>query len=158
MEETPEPHAGPGQVRIRAEVASVNPVDWKFRAGYMAEYVPLEFPAIPGNDAAGTVDEIGEGVSGVSIGDPVFGTTMLGGTAEKVVLAAWAPIPDALTVEQAAGGVGQMAAQIAVAQGLTVIGTARDSNHDFLRSSGVVPTSYGSGLTLPGSAPTSSTA
>ena len=60
VEEAPEPRAGPGQVRIRAEAASVNPVDWKFGAGYMAECIPVEFPAIPGNDAAGAVDEVGD--------------------------------------------------------------------------------------------------
>lgn len=176
VEEAPEPHAGPGQVRIHAGAASVNPADWKFRAGYMAEFLPVEFPAIPGNDAAGVVDEVGEGVSGGSIGDPVFGVTMLGGTAENVVLTAWAPTPDALTVEQAAGaafagvvatraleilglrrsqtlliegaagGVGQMAAQLAVSRGLTVIGTASEENHDFLRGLGAVPTFYGEGL------------
>jgi len=176
VEDVPEPHAGPGQVRIHAAAASVNPVDWKFRAGYMAEFIPVQFPAIPGNDAAGLVDELGDGIDGVSIGDPIFGTSMLGGTAEEVVLSAWAPIPATLTVEQAAGagfagiaavraldllglsggqtlliegaagGVGSMAAQVAVARGLTVIGTAREGNHDYLRSMGVIATSYGEGL------------
>ena len=176
VEEVPEPHAGPGQVRIHAAAASVNPVDWKFRAGYMAEFIPVQFPAIPGNDAAGLVDELGDGVEGVSIGDPIFGTSMLGGTAQEVVLSAWAPIPATLTVEQAAGagfagiaavravdllhlsggqtlliegaagGVGSIAAQVAVARGLTVIGTAREGNHDYLRSMGVLATSYGEGL------------
>ncbi len=176
VEDIPEPHAGPRQVRIRAAAASVNPVDWKFRAGYMAEFIPVEFPAIPGNDAAGVVDEVGEDVAGVSIGDRVFGTTMLGGTAEEVVLTAWAAVPDALTFEQAAGaafagvvatraleilglgsgqtlliegaagGVGQIAGQIGVAQGLSVIGTASENNHEFLSSLGVIPTTYGPGL------------
>jgi NADPH:quinone reductase-like Zn-dependent oxidoreductase len=176
VEDVPEPHAGPRQVRIRAAAASVNPVDWKFRAGYMAEFIPVQFPAIPGNDAAGLVDELGDGVDGVSIGDPIFGTSMLGGTAEEVVLSAWAPIPATLTVEQAAGagfagitavravdlldlsggqtlliegaagGVGSMAVQVGVARGLTVIGTAREGNHDYLRSMGVLATSYGEGL------------
>ena len=176
VEEVDEPHAGPGQVRIRAGAASINPVDWKFRAGYMAEFFPVAFPAVPGNGAAGTVDQVGEGVTGVSAGDRVFGTTMLGGTAEHVVLSAWAGIPATWTTEQAAGagfagmvavrsldlidltigqtlliegaagGVGSMAAQIGVARGLTVIGTASEANHDHLRSIGVIPTTYGAGL------------
>lgn len=176
VDELPEPHAGSGTVRIRAAAASVNPVDWKFRAGYMAEFIPLQFPAIPGNDAAGVVDELGDGVEGLSIGDRIFGITMLGGTAEEVVLSAWAPIPAALSVEQAAGagfagiggirgldllglssgqtlliegaagGVGTIATQVAIARGLTVIGTASEGNHEYLRSIGAVPTTYGEGL------------
>lgn len=176
LEEVPEPQAGPGQVRIRAAAASVNPVDWKFRAGYMAEFMPVVFPAIPGNDAAGVVDQVGDGVVGVAVGDQVFGTTMLGGTAEHVVLSAWAAIPATLTagqaagagfagvvavralellelrsgqtllIEGAAGGVGSMAAQVAIARGLNVIGTAREHNHDYLRSIGVTTTTYGEGL------------
>lgn len=177
VEDVPEPHPGPGQVRVRALAASVNPVDWKFRAGYMAELLPLQFPAIPGNDAAGVVDELGQGVEETAVGDRVFGTTtMLGGSAEAVVLSAWAPIPpgwsaeqaagagfagvvavralelldlqsgQTLLIEGAAGGVGSLAGQIAVARGLTVIGTAREENHDYLRSLGVLPTIYGDGL------------
>jgi NADPH:quinone reductase-like Zn-dependent oxidoreductase len=176
VEDVPEPHAGPGTVRIRAAAASVNPVDWKFRAGYMAEFIPVQFPAISGNDAAGVVDELGDGVEDVSIGDRIFGIAMLGGTAEEVVLSAWAPIPATLSVEQAAGagfagiaavraldllglssgqtlliegaagGVGTIATQVAVARGLTVIGTAREVNHDYLRSIGASPTTYGEGL------------
>jgi len=176
VEDVPEPHAGPGTVRIRAAAASVNPVDWKFRAGYMAEFIPVQFPAISGNDAAGVVDELGDGVEDVSIGDRIFGIAMLGGTAEEVVLSAWAPIPATLSVEQAAGagfagiaavraldllglssgqtlliegaagGVGTIATQVAVARGLTVVGTAREVNHDYLRSIGASPTTYGEGL------------
>jgi NADPH:quinone reductase-like Zn-dependent oxidoreductase len=51
-----------------------------------------------------------------------------------------------LLIEGAAGGVGSMAAQVAVARGLTVIGTAREGNHDYLRSMGVLATSYGEGV------------
>jgi NADPH:quinone reductase-like Zn-dependent oxidoreductase len=176
VEEAPEPHAGPGQVRIRAAAASVNPVDWKCRAGYLAEMMPRQFPVIPGYDAAGVVDEVGEGASDVGVGDTVLGLAASGGTAEHVILSAWAPVPEkwnlqeaagagfagatavrtlnlaglsagqTLLVEGAAGGVGSIAAQVAVARGLSVIGTASETNHDYLRSIGVVPTTYGPGL------------
>jgi enoyl reductase len=53
---------------------------------------------------------------------------------------------ETLLVNAAAGGVGGMAVQIAVAQGVRVIGTAREANHDFLRSLGAIPVAYGPGL------------
>ena len=51
-----------------------------------------------------------------------------------------------LLVHGAAGGVGQLAVQVAVAEGLRVIGTASETNHDLLRSLGAEPTTYGEGL------------
>lgn len=176
MTELPEPHAGPGEVRIAVRAAGVNPVDWKVRAGYMQEVMPVAFPAIPGMDAAGVVDEVGEGVEGVGVGDEVFGSGS-GVAAEYAVLAhfaakpasmSWAqaaalPAPaetaqrtlgllgppaagQTLLIEGAAGGVGSTAAQFALADGVTVIGTASPGNHDRLRSLGVIPTTYGPGL------------
>ncbi|MFE2358416.1 NADP-dependent oxidoreductase [Streptomyces parvulus] len=104
VEEAPEPHAGPGEVRIRVAAAGVNPVDWKVRAGAVREVLPVDLPAIPGRDAAGVVDETGEGVRGVAVGDRVFGLGgVTGATAELAVLSAWAPAPDAWTDEEAAG-------------------------------------------------------
>ena len=176
VDEVPEPHAGPGQVRIRVQAASVNPVDWKIRAGYLAEMMPTTFPAVTGSDAAGTVDEVGEGVVGVEPGDQVFGLAGSGGMAEFAVLDAWAPVPprwsaeqagaaglvattaiaglDALgdlrektvLIEGAAGGVGSAAVEIAMARGATVVGTASEPHHDFLRSLGAIPVAYGEGL------------
>ncbi|GGJ68684.1 hypothetical protein GCM10010121_094290 [Streptomyces brasiliensis] len=94
IEQVPEPHPGPGEIRIRVAAASVNPIDWKVRAGAAREVLPLELPAIPGRDAAGVVDEIGDGVQGVDIGDRVFGLgDVTGATAELAVLSAWAHAP-----------------------------------------------------------------
>src|SRR4051812_42626921 len=59
--EANEPHAGPGQVRVAVWAASVNGLDWKIRSGYMREYMPLPLPSGTGKDAAGVVDEVGEG-------------------------------------------------------------------------------------------------
>ncbi len=53
---------------------------------------------------------------------------------------------ETVLVNAAAGGVGLMAVQIAVARGVRVIGTAREANHDFLRELGVIPVAYGPGL------------
>ena len=176
LEDVPEPHAGPGEVRIRVAAASVNPIDWKLRAGYLQELMSLQFPAATGRDAAGVVDEVGDGVAGVEIGDRVFGLSDTGTVAEFAVLTVWAAAPSAWTdgqaaaagvagetairvldmlgvgtgstllIEGAAGGVGSAAVQIAVARGATVIGTASETNHEFLRSLCATPTTYGPGL------------
>ena len=71
--EAPEPHAGPGQVRIAVRAASVNPIDWKTFSGAMSGGQPMAGTGYLGCDAAGVVDEVGEGVTGVSVGDDVFG-------------------------------------------------------------------------------------
>jgi NADPH2:quinone reductase len=68
----PTPEPGPGDVRVRVIVAGVNPTDWKARAGLTG---PKELPfpeVVPGQDAAGVVDAVGEGVTGVSPGDRVW--------------------------------------------------------------------------------------
>lgn len=103
-EDVPEPHAGPGEIRIRVTAASVNPVDWKLRSGATRAVLPVGFPAIPGRDAAGVVDEVGEDVTGVTVGDRVFGLGgLFGASAEYATLTAWAPVPDQWSLEQAAG-------------------------------------------------------
>ena len=66
--EVAEPHAGPGQVRIAVRAAGVNPVDWKIVSGRTPAAA-----TVPGIDAAGVVDEVGDGVTGVQLGDAVFG-------------------------------------------------------------------------------------
>src|SRR5258708_4378681 len=98
----PEPHAGPGQVRIAVRTAGVNPVDWKFRAGFLKDVFPIALPAIPGMEAAGVIDEIGDGVEGVNVGDEVFGLGN-GTSAEFAVLDHFTLKPAALTWEQAGG-------------------------------------------------------
>ncbi|HEY8985846.1 MAG TPA: NADP-dependent oxidoreductase [Streptomyces sp.] len=104
VEQAPEPHAGPGEIRVRVAAASVNPVDWKVRSGAVRELLPVELPAVPGRDAAGVVDEIGDGVQGVGIGDRVFGLGgVTGATAELAVLSAWAHAPGTWSDEQSAG-------------------------------------------------------
>ncbi|MDQ2847269.1 MAG: alcohol dehydrogenase catalytic domain-containing protein, partial [Actinomycetota bacterium] len=67
----PDPHPGPGQVRIAVRAAGLNPSDWKKRRGLMDS----ELPQTMGHEAAGVVDELGEGARGVEVGDRVFGFT-----------------------------------------------------------------------------------
>jgi len=180
VDDIPEPHAGPGTIRIAVRVAGVTPADWYLRSGRLRERIDLPLPHVLGVDAAGVVDEVGEGVTDVAVGDPAFGVIDIralgGAAAEYAVLVAWAPKPESLSWEQAggaaanietatrtlgrlgvekgstlliegaAGGVGTLAVQLAVARGATVIGTARESNHEFLAGLGALPVTYGAGL------------
>jgi len=72
-EDAPRPQAGPGEVLIEVAGTSFNPVDAGIRAGYLQQVFPVRFPHTPGVDVAGTVAELGEGVSGSAVGDPVVG-------------------------------------------------------------------------------------
>jgi NADPH:quinone reductase-like Zn-dependent oxidoreductase len=174
--EVDEPHAGPGQIRVAVRAAGVNPYDWKVRSGAMRQFMPLDLPRIPGSDVAGVVDEVGDGVRGVSIGDEVFGFAVSGGYAQYAVLERFAGKPAAMSwaeaaglpvavetavrvldllgvksgqtllINGAAGGVGTAATQFARARGAAVIGTASERNHEFLRSIGATPVRYGEGL------------
>lgn len=67
----PDPQAGPGQVRIQVRASSVNPLEIKIRTGLVRS--GPEFPAILNGDVAGIVDQIGDGVTGFHVGDPVVG-------------------------------------------------------------------------------------
>jgi NADPH:quinone reductase-like Zn-dependent oxidoreductase len=175
IEEVEKPEPGPGQVRIAVRAAGINPIDWKLRAGYMHEMMPLAFPTGTGFDAAGVIDALGEGVTGAALGDAVFGKGQHI-MAEYAIMDEWALKPDGLSfleaagfavaietasriIEQvgvksgqtllvsgAAGGVGSAVVQLARAAGIHTIGTASERKHDYLRSLGVIPTSYGPGL------------
>src|SRR5664280_496072 len=90
--DAPTPHAGPGQIRIAVRAASVNPIDWKMLTGAMSGGRPLHGAGYLGFDAAGVIDEIGEGVTGMSLGDEVLGTGR-DTQAEYAVLASWAAKP-----------------------------------------------------------------
>jgi NADPH:quinone reductase-like Zn-dependent oxidoreductase len=95
----PDPHPGPGQVRIAVRAAGVNPSDWKKREGLMDP----ELPQTMGYEAAGVVDELGEGVADVAVGDRVFGLSAEGAAqAELTVLSFYAPIPPSLDFPGAA--------------------------------------------------------
>jgi NADPH:quinone reductase-like Zn-dependent oxidoreductase len=172
--ELPEP--GRGQVRVRVRAAGVNPVDGKIRSGAAQQMFPTQLPAVLGFDIAGTIDHVGPGVDGLAVGDDVLGFANGGGYAEyaqtttvvpkpaQLEWAAAAALPvaaetalrvlgllkvaqgDTVLIHGAAGSVGTVAVQIAVARGATVIGTASEGNHDYLRELGATPVVYGDGL------------
>ncbi len=97
--ELPEVHAGPGQVRIRIHAAAVNPTDTMARNGSRAEQQKVDPPPyVPGMDAAGIVDEVGDGVdTGVQVGDQVMAMVIPKGShgayREQIVLEAPAVVP-----------------------------------------------------------------
>ena len=73
------PKAVPGKEQVLVEVhaASINPIDWKVRTGYMKDAVPLTMPATLGGDVSGIVSEVGEFVPDLKIGDRVYGYSSL---------------------------------------------------------------------------------
>ncbi|MEV6964735.1 NADP-dependent oxidoreductase [Hamadaea sp. NPDC051192] len=85
--ELPDPSAGPGQLRVRVQAAGVQPFDVGVRTGTMP-WVQAGFPQQIGQEYAGIVDQVGEGVTGWAEGDAVLGSTMLNGVAEYVVVPA----------------------------------------------------------------------
>ncbi|MFE2883978.1 NADP-dependent oxidoreductase [Streptomyces sp. NPDC059272] len=87
-EDVEQPVPGAGQVRVRVAATSFNPVDANIRAGFMQGPIPVTLPHTPGIDVAGTVDALGEGVTGVRVGDQVIGFLPMAGpgaAAEYVV-------------------------------------------------------------------------
>ena len=87
VHDVPEPHAGPGQVRVRVTAVGLNPMDWKLIASpASAAAFGLSLPTGFGNDFAGTVDEVGDGVVGFATGDRVFGGASGQALADHVVV------------------------------------------------------------------------
>jgi NADPH2:quinone reductase len=100
LAELPIPEPGPGQVLIRVEATGVNFVEIYFRKGVYKASLPL----VPGSEAAGTVEELGPGVTGFEAGDAVASASVLGSYAEYALVAAASlvKVPAGLTMEQAA--------------------------------------------------------
>jgi NADPH:quinone reductase-like Zn-dependent oxidoreductase len=168
----PDPHPGPGQVRIVVHAAGISATDPKLRAGTLR--FGAQLPQTTGRDVAGVVDEIGEGVTDVAVGDRVFGVSDDGaGAAELALLTFRAIIPPSLgfvdaaglpvaletatrAIDQlgvksgstlfingASGGIGSTAVQLAAAR---VIGAASAANQNYIGLLGAEPVTYGEGM------------
>jgi NADPH:quinone reductase-like Zn-dependent oxidoreductase len=88
VREVPEPHAGPGEVRVRVAAAGLNPMDWMFVSmPAVAEQFAIALPSGFGYDFAGVVDEVGDGVTGFAAGDRVYGGALGRAVADLVVVA-----------------------------------------------------------------------
>ena len=83
----PDPQPGPGEVRVRVLAAGVQPFDVAVRQGQMP-WAKIQFPQTIGQEYAGVIDAVGEGVHEFEPGDPVLGSTMLNGAAELLCVAA----------------------------------------------------------------------
>lgn len=163
------------QVRVRVRRAGVNPTDAKIRRGELDAVFPATFPICPGVDVSGTIDAVGADVTTFSVGDDVFGAATGGSYAQFALLddptakptgLSWdlaAALPTAgetavrsyramnLTAGQtvlihgAAGGIGSIVTQLAVHDGITVIGTVGERDDQVLRELGGIPVRYGDG-------------
>ena len=107
FEDAPDPVAGAGQVLIRISASGLNPVDLFVRQGFLAKMIPLDFPAILGIDAAGTILAIGSDVTGFAEGDRIIAHLPLNGEgahAERAVvpLAGLAKLPENVSFEAGA--------------------------------------------------------
>jgi NADPH2:quinone reductase len=100
LTELPIPVPGPGQVLIRVEAVGVNFIEIYFRKGVYKATMPL----IPGSEAAGTIEELGPGVTGFAAGDAVASVGVLGSYAEYALVPATqlVKVPNGVTPEQAA--------------------------------------------------------
>jgi NADPH:quinone reductase-like Zn-dependent oxidoreductase len=88
LREVPEPHAGPGEVRIRVAAAGLNPMDGGLAANpELAARFGVTVPAGFGYDVAGVVDEVGPGATGFTVGQRVFGGVMARAAADFAVVA-----------------------------------------------------------------------
>ncbi|GAA2592377.1 MULTISPECIES: NADP-dependent oxidoreductase [Streptomyces] len=182
--EVREPKVGPDAVLVKVRAASVNPVDWKAREGYLDAILEPVFPVVPGWDVSGVVVRPGVAVSEFDVGDEVIGYVredflsrgtfaeyvaaplralarkprnlsfeeaaglpLVGLTAYQVLLKVLqVKRGETVLVHAAAGGVGSIAVQLGTHLGARVIGTASESNHDFVRGLGGEPVTYGEGL------------
>jgi NADPH:quinone reductase-like Zn-dependent oxidoreductase len=159
FEEAERPEPGDGEVLIRIHAASINPIDWKYRRGFM----PKQLPAVLGNDISGTVEL--SRAEGFAEGDEVFGIAASGGYAEFATapagviakkpagvsheqaaaipvagMTAWQALFDRGGLERcqtaliagAAGGVGHFAVQFAKHAGARAVGTGSSRNRDFV--------------------------
>ncbi|GAA2522829.1 NADP-dependent oxidoreductase [Winogradskya humida] len=168
------PEPGPLQVRVKVRAAGINPIDWKIRSGALRHVFPVTMPHTPGLELAGIVDAAGVD-AGFEVGEEVFGWADAGAYAEFALATNLAPKPaglswadaatlpiagaaavrdldrlavragETLLIHGASGTTGRFAAQVALAKGVTVIGTAGARHHDDLRALGVVPILYGEG-------------
>jgi NADPH:quinone reductase-like Zn-dependent oxidoreductase len=102
LDDTEAPTPGPGQVRVAVQACGLTPADWALCGGLFAGDLPRGI----GLEVSGTVDAIGDGVTGVEIGDPVFGpapfTGPTAGASEQALLDIWFPRPPGLDPVDAA--------------------------------------------------------
>ena len=119
--QVPLPEAGEGQIRIKVQAAGISPTDLALRAGYLKDAIPLPANAVLGFEAAGTVDAVGPGVTGTSVGDSVAALLFsIGGYAEYAIASIWTRKPDTISWIDAAALPASAEAAIGVLRQLDV--------------------------------------
>jgi NADPH:quinone reductase-like Zn-dependent oxidoreductase len=103
LEATAVPVPGPGRIRVLVHACGLTPADWALCRGLFAGDLPRGI----GIDVSGTVDAVGDGVTGVAVGDLVFGTAdwrgaPVAGASERAIMDHWTPVPAGLDLTQAA--------------------------------------------------------
>jgi len=106
----PRPEPGPGEILVKLVAAGLNPLDWKIADGMLKDSVDVPFPLILGQDGAGVVDEVGEGVTRLRHGEQVYGAFLdaergLGSYAEYALVRDDGPVarmPEGMIYTQAA--------------------------------------------------------
>lgn len=177
LEDVAVPRPGAGEIRVHVHACGLNPADWFLCRGLF----PGTLPRGIGLDVAGTVEEVGEGVTDANVGQAVLGVPDYqgfpsAGASEEAVLAVWTPVPQGLSLMDAAalpmaietaarcldilgvaGGrtllvygagtvIGFAAVQMALMRDTRVIAAAGDTFAGRLRTLGAEVTSYGSGM------------
>jgi NADPH:quinone reductase-like Zn-dependent oxidoreductase len=161
--EVDEPHASTGEVRVAVRTAGLNPYDYKARRGGYGSALPsrqgYEFvtDVSPGDEVLGFVSGGAQAQFVVVPAKNVArkpagldwavagGIGLAGNAARRSTDSLALTGADTVLVTAAAGGVGLLATQFAVAAGASVVGTASERNHGFLRSIGATPVAYGAG-------------
>jgi NADPH:quinone reductase-like Zn-dependent oxidoreductase len=116
----PQREPGEGQIRIKVKASGISPTDLALRAGYLKD-IPLPPNAVLGFEAAGTVDAVGPGVTGTSIGDGVTALLLgLGGYAEYALASIWTRKPDTVSWIDAAALPSSAEAAVGVLRQLNV--------------------------------------
>jgi NADPH:quinone reductase-like Zn-dependent oxidoreductase len=127
----PKPTPGPSELLIAVKAAGVNPIDAKLRSGAYHAFMPVDLPAVMGQEAAGVVEEVGKDVEGFAVGDEVLGSTApgSGGFAEYTLLTAdlttkkpvHVSFTDAATLPVAAGTAYDAVRQVGLTTGQTLL-------------------------------------
>jgi len=105
LDQTDAPAAGVGQVIVRNQATSLNPIDPLRASGVVRSMFPIALPWTPGGDVSGVVEAVGEGVTAFEVGDAVFGYSTQGGAYAELVaidIGSLAHRPEALSVEAGA--------------------------------------------------------
>jgi NADPH:quinone reductase-like Zn-dependent oxidoreductase len=163
VDEVERPVPGDGQVLVRVKAAGINISEAVIRTGAVAHLFSSTFPSGQGSDLAGVVEEVGAGVGGFSRAGPGRGRRPHAQARQGLMGGGRRPVRrrhdrvGGCTRRPAQGGrdrrqlrsrrgVGSLAVQLARRTGATVIGLASETNHEWLKSHGVIPVAYGDGV------------